>query len=1385
MEYTSCILERKLFTLIILITLINSSYSYLTFNFPYAFKLNNKNILVIHELGITLCDKTFTESIDRVLTFSNSEKINTNEALSKVASVIAGNYVICLINDRIYIFNEEGYLLKKNDGKITSFTVEYYTLVYAGKDSSGNLYFVIGFIYNKKVYLYSYKYQTVENSIQIQTQLNGANHYSSEYIVYNGLTCHLMYYCTNSNGYSCTKYAKVITCLYPLYDIGIAINYYDITASSLQKSTSFNPTYLRLNVEDQAVYIKGALLSDEERILLGWISPDRVPHYWIYDIYENNYLNTNSYPYELSYFIQSYCKFIPHGFKVNFYPEKSGVIYTCIFESNTWAVPGANILVESVNENFVQTNYTYKYVNCDLNGYSIVYLDVKRNYYIISDVECSDKLIPLNLLFGDLKEEEITVHTEKIVEDVKIVEEEKEEEKEIMPEEVKEEEKEVEKEEEKKEIIQEEEIMEEIGKEEEKRDLIEEEKVNIYEEEEEKTELIEEERVKEKELEMKEEEEEEEKENELLKEEEKEIEKEEEIKEEILEEEKEIEKEIEGCAQLEKCELCNEESVRQNLCIKCNNPKGYYFLNIYSIQKEEIGDKYIECVNDDTKPSKFYFNEENEDYRLCHETCATCDEGGNWEINNCKTCQQNFIFKPDINPTSNCVIKCPSYYYYTTNGQYKCTENKYCPLNYILLIKEKGKCTNDCKDDDTYKYQYDNQCLKECPENTILEDYICKDNDTNRPFNTETQHTFFNENITDEEMARLTQIYMDNFYYTKNHVSTYKSNNFTITIYKNTESISNLSLGIPKLNFENCYTKIKNELNIREDLIILLESEKIENQNDKIISFSVYNPRNGEKIIFNDLCKNDTVIIQEELGNKINNLDQFLYLTNQGIDLLNPNSDFYTDLCLHYKSPIDGKDIPLKERFKLFFPNVSLCEKGCFTKGINGTTNTSICECTLNNLINNNIFGNNIFFQSAMSEVKTLFQETNIEVLRCYKDLFHIEFYTSNYGCFIIFFLILIQIILTIIYYKNFIFSMKKYLYNLMQIFVFYLAKKGIISSNKIENSSETMQEKLMQFKSNPIKKSSKIVNNIEDKLYNKNSNSTNIRNIKENNNQINKENHKLSIDELITHKKENMEISGKVSSKRNLNPKSKVNNSLIIGNITDADVEEYIKTDPNDMDYDNAIGRDKRTFCIYFVDNVKTDLLILNIFFNYEQLNPWPIKILLFILNIDLYFFVNGLFFTEDYLSEMLYDKNVNFFDFASRFIDRIYYITLIGIIISYVMDCFFFEERVIKKIFKRNKNNVLLLKYEMSQIIKNIKNRYNSFIIICFVAAIFIWYYVFCFNNIYPSMKKEWIITSIIIVFAMQFVYFLKLLLETIIRFIAIKCKSERLFKISQFLS
>ena len=195
-----------------------------------------------------------------------------------MTSVITNSYVICLINNKIYIFNEEGYFLKKSDFKITNYNVEYYTLVYAGEDSSNYIYFVIGFIYNKKLYLNSYKYQTVEKSIIIQTQLAGANDYSS--IMYNGLSCHLMYYCTSYSswsGYLCNNYQRVITCLYYIYNNGIAFNYFNITTTSLKKSTLLTSTYK--SFQDKYVkYIKATLLPDKERLLIGWLTTSGVPY---------------------------------------------------------------------------------------------------------------------------------------------------------------------------------------------------------------------------------------------------------------------------------------------------------------------------------------------------------------------------------------------------------------------------------------------------------------------------------------------------------------------------------------------------------------------------------------------------------------------------------------------------------------------------------------------------------------------------------------------------------------------------------------------------------------------------------------------------------------------------------------------------------------------------------------------------------------------------------------------------------------------------------------------------------------------------------------------------------------------------------------------------
>jgi hypothetical protein len=150
---------------------------------------------------------------------------------------------------------------------------------------------------------------------------------------------------------------------------------------------------------------------------------------------------------------------------------------------------------------------------------------------------------------------------------------------------------------------------------------------------------------------------------------------------------------------LEKCQIINEESLKLNLCIKCNNKKGYFTLNDPLIRNKS---DFIECVNEETKPSNFYFNFVDQAYDKCYESCSSCIYGGNEKDNNCSICAINYIFDPYKIGSKNCVKKCPYFYYLSSNNEYKCTNNSQCIGENILFIKEKLECINNCEKDDIY-----------------------------------------------------------------------------------------------------------------------------------------------------------------------------------------------------------------------------------------------------------------------------------------------------------------------------------------------------------------------------------------------------------------------------------------------------------------------------------------------------------------------------------------------------------------------------------------------------------------------------------------------------------------------------------------------------------
>ena len=119
---------------------------------------------------------------------------------------------------------------------------------------------------------------------------------------------------------------------------------------------------------------------------------------------------------------------------------------------------------------------------------------------------------------------------------------------------------------------------------------------------------------------------------------------------------------------------------------------------------------------------------------------------------------------------------------------------------------------------------------------------------------------------------------------------------------------------------------------------------------------------------------------------------------------------------------------------------------------------------------------------------------------------------------------------------------------------------------------------------------------------------------------------------------------------------------------------KEYLETSPDDMEFDDAIKRDKRGFCRYFLDNLKQNQNLAYTFIASDRINTRMIKFILFLLNIALYFVVCGLFFSEAYISELYHinEKKENFFSFIPRTIDKVIYTTIVGVFISYLTSFF-----------------------------------------------------------------------------------------------------------------
>ena len=269
-------------------------------------------------------------------------------------------------------------------------------------------------------------------------------------------------------------------------------------------------------------------------------------------------------------------------------------------------------------------------------------------------------------------------------------------------------------------------------------------------------------------------------------------------------------------------------------------------------------------------------------YKECFNTCKKCSESGNESNNNCDECIDNYLFlnKSSV-PPKNCYRESPFYFYFDEMNQYFCTSSNICPQPYNILIDQKKKCIDECKKDDIYSYNYNNICIKECPENTKVDIDQKKCIESCLPNQIKLDNKCYNNfpNDLPESLGENNNIYInnnENFTDQLNDIleQTYspeQGNSITIerdddTVFQITNSKTELELlknksnniqNISIIDLGECETKLRDTYHINEnDSLIFIKNEKKSNKaSDKNIDFDVYEPYN--KTLFNKSLKSE------------------------------------------------------------------------------------------------------------------------------------------------------------------------------------------------------------------------------------------------------------------------------------------------------------------------------------------------------------------------------------------------------------------------------------------------------------------------------------------------------------------------------------------------
>ena len=745
---------------------------------------------------------------------------------------------------------------------------------------------------------------------------------------------------------------------------------------------------------------------------------------------------------------------------------------------------------------------------------------------------------------------------------------------------------------------------------------------------------------------------------------------------------------------------------------------------------------------------------------------------------NCLECKGGYYFEFQTSNCFNYSIIEKGFYFFSNDSKFHKCDN-HCKLCFEGIDINTPNCTS-C-DSEYYLFPLNNTCLNSCPDNYIIDD------EQNKCI-----EKYIEPSINYSEFKNKISTYISYISLFVNSSKVINGTDFIAMIFSadNMDPKEQLKNGISAVDLGNCEKIIKDYYNMTqgESLIVLNMESKInkseENENTYIdlgknTKLQIYD-FSGKKLDLS-VCE-ENIKVMKYINDIVDEKD-IIYAKNyytEGIDVFNAKHNFFNDICFYYDNNAE-KDIILNDRRNEMYKYAAFCQHGCHYDGIDYELMYVNCQCNSkalqNDDINNNQKEDNLTFDS---EINSLF--LNFNVLKCSNLAFNTKILKKNFGFYFMLVTLILQILFLFNYMSNGVENIKKYMINQSN----NKNKNSLLGKKKNNNNSKFQKGKI--FNKKIINGNGKLNNNGQNNMnkfpkkgnVNKSNNFKKIEDvnsgekanfIKSDINIFNRKN--ININKNV--KKGNIIHQAKVGKQKSINKNNSKKKLLQIKS-------NRIKDDFEDLSYEKAIIYDKRNCCrIYFALLIENQVTFTT-FCGDNKLYLFYIKLSFLIYTFELSFFLNSLFYSDEYISKAYYNNGK--LDFASGLPKSIYSAITCLIIRSFIKMLINNKYELKQIIRGKGNNNNINNKYHNHLIkikLEKLSNKLIVYFIIIILLDLFFSYYVIAFCAVYRNSQK-YIFIGFLASFGLDIIFSILIcILLSFLRFISINMKIKCLYALS----